>query len=168
MNKLSLDCKVQMQREEALRYINKFTHKSEFNEYSNRIKSRYPHLLDLALMCERKGNYVENDNRLPPPMSHDSERVDLRECWLLASEITGRIGPRTLAMVKKYGYRDAMLKQIKNINDIGSNGYIQLKLHNALQYSAEYLLRKHYTDMLTAQQIKKIDNVLAEANINIQ
>ena len=168
MNKISPEEKQQMQRDQALRYINKFTKKIEFVEYGDRIKKHYPHLLDLALMCERKGNYVDNDSRLPQPLNHDVERVDLKECWLLASEITGRIGPRTLAMVKKHGYRDAMLKQIKNLDDIGSKGFSDLKIHNALEYSAEYILRKYYSDMLNEKQIEKIDIVLKDANIDIK
>ena len=61
----------------------------------------------------------------------------------------------------------AMLDQIKDINDIGHKGYIRLKSFNALEYSAEYLMRKYYSDKLTNIQIEMIDQLLDRDNMAI-
>jgi len=130
---------------------------------TNLQNAKKPHLAGFIIECEQKANLLRNDVLLPPPLPEDLHPVDLRECWLKASAITGKIGSRTLKMVHRHGYLKSMLRQIQSINKIGTLGFIKLKQHNCLQYSAEVLMRKHFSHELNQQQIERIDVVLEEA-----
>ena len=56
-----------------------------------------------------------------------------------------------------------MLAQLRNVAHIGGLGFIPLRNNNCLRYSAEVLMRQHYSERLTAEQIERIDAVLVEA-----
>ena len=113
--------------------------------------------------CNRNANILMNDALLPDPFEGDHDRVNLRNCWLQASAIKGRIGSHTLQMVRRRGYLGSMLAQLRNVAHIGGLGFVSLQEHNCLQYSAEVLMRQHYSEKLTAEQIERIDAVLADA-----
>lgn len=134
---------------------------------TNLQNSKKPHLAGFVIECEQKANLLRNDVLLPPPLPEDLHPVDLRECWLKASAITGKIGSHTLQMVRRHGYLKSMLRQIKSLSRIGTLGFITLKQHNCLQYSAEVLMRKHFSHKLSQQQIERIDFVLGQAGYAI-
>ena len=81
--------------------------------------------------------------------------------------ISNQCSLSTLNSVKVRGYLQAMLRQIEKLEDIGIGGFARLKRSNALQYSAEYLMRKYYSDMLSAEQIEKNDGLLKRNGIEI-
>ena len=158
-------------RAQAVKYIENFKNRDDLVDYSKRLKKSYPHLKDLSDLCldlcvEKK--YANgNIYKLPEPKPEDNEKVDLQSCWQRAAVITNILNLQTLNSVKKKGYLVAMLDQIKDINDIGHKGYIRLKSFNALEYSAEYLMRKYYSDKLTNIQIEMIDQILDRDDIAI-
>ena len=137
-------------------------------EFADRL-SRHPHLADLIDVCLDRciDEHLINSNayKLRPPLAEDIERVDLHRAWLRAVAISNQCNLSTLNSVKERGYLKAMLRQIAKSEDIGTAGFARLKKSNALQYSAEYLLRKHYSDMLSAEQIEKIDELLKDNGI---
>ena len=137
-------------------------------EFAARL-SRHPHLADLIDVCLDRciDEHLINSNayKLRPPLAEDVERVDLHRAWLRAVAISNKCNLSTLNSVKERGYLKAMLRQIEKLEDIGTGGFARLKKSNALQYSAEYLLRKHYSDMLSAEQIEKIDELLKDNGI---
>ena len=134
---------------------------------SNLASAELDYLEPYIAKCNRNANRLLNDALLPDPSEGDHDRVNLRNCWLEASAIKGRIGNHTLGMVRRRGYLGAMLAQLRNVAHIGGLGFITLRDHNCLRYSAEVLMRQHYTDRLTAEQIERIDAVLTDAGYTI-
>lgn len=137
-------------------------------QLAKNISERRPSLIKLADKAISKANYLKNYELLPmSEKPEDLSPINIREMWLEASRITGRVGPRTLQMVKNRGYLGAMLRQIEDIERIGSGNFVNLREHNALQYSAEYILLNHFEQLLSPEQKKKIQDVLTGAGLKI-
>lgn len=153
-------------RATAIATIKGYNKVADLKAFLKRLE-RYPQLDDLIPLCERRiaevtasRHVARNDELLPDPFPHDHERAPLRDYWVQAAAEIGSVGSRTLQMVRRRGYRDTMLKQLKPLKEIGSNRFITLKDHSLIHFSAEYLMRKYYSDMLTEAQKRKIDQVL--------
>lgn len=143
------------------------TNENYINLIDNIVRSKKQHIQHYVGVCIGNMASMRNDFLLPEPLPHDHERVNLREQWVSAAAITGSIGTFTLRMVRRWGYRDAMLRQLANINNIGTRGFIILQEHGCLQYSAEVTMRKYYSEMLNPRQIARIDEVLADVGYAI-
>jgi hypothetical protein len=168
-----LDDQIQQQlkeRNRAVATIEKMATQVDLVEFATRL-NKHPHLADLIDVCLDKciDEHLINKNayKLRPPLAEDVERVDLHLAWLRAVAISNQCSLSTLNSVKVRGYLQAMLRQIEKLEDIGIGGFARLKRSNALQYSAEYLMRKYYSDMLSAEQIEKIDVLLKSNGIEI-
>ena len=168
-----LDDQIQQQLKERNRAeatIREISTREDLVEFAARL-NKHPHLADLIDVCLDKciDEHLINKNayKLRPPLAEDVERVDLRRAWLRAVAISNQCSLSTLNSVKVRGYLQAMLRQIEKLEDIGIGGFAILKRSNALQYSAEYLMRKYYSDMLSAEQIEKIDGLLKRNGIEI-
>ena len=138
------------------------------NLIENILRSKKEHLNAYVNICLGQLAAMRSDLLLPEPFDHDSERVNLRDIWVNAAAITGNIGSYTLRMVRRWGYRDAMLRQLSSIDNIGKRGFVILHQHGCLKYSAEVNMRKYYSDMLSSRQIARIDEVLAEVRYRIE
>jgi hypothetical protein len=136
------------------------TNEKYINLIDNILRSKKQHIQHYVGVCIGKMASMRNDLLLPDPLPHDLVPIDLREQWVSAAAITGSIGTFTLRMVRRWGYRDAMLRQLATIRNIGTRGFITLQEHGCLQYSAEVTMRKYYSEMLTPRQIARIDKVL--------
>jgi hypothetical protein len=134
----------------------------------NIINSNKPHIQYFIRFCDGHIAAMRSDKILPEPLEHDLTPIDLRDGWIKASAITGNVGSYTLRMVRRWGYRDAMLRQLSKISNIGTRGFITLYEHNCLQYSAEVTMRKYFSHMLNERQIARIDEVLAEVGYVIE
>ena len=156
------------ERERAINIIAGENTREGLLRFARRLKD-HNHLADLSEACYEKciakGMIHGNYKRLPKPREEDTERVDLYKLWLYAVVITNTCSLATINSVKSAGYLSAMLKQIRNIEDIGTGGFQRLKLHNALEYSAEYLMRKYYSDQLSDEQKIAIDRLLEQNGI---
>lgn len=160
------------ERENVLKTIAALPDRKSLVDYAKRLKEpRYAHLSDLADYCFNRcinegmlhGNYV----RLPDPLPEDKERVDLHSAWLKAIVATNTCSLATINSVRAGGYLNAMLKQIDKLEDIGTGGFERLKFYDALEYSAEYLMRKYYSDKLREDQKDAIDALLAKNGVEI-
>lgn len=160
------------EREGVLKVIASLPNRKSLVDYAKRLKEpRYSHLSDLADYCFNRcinedmlhGNHI----RLPNPLPEDTERVDLHRAWLKAVVATNTCSLATINSVKSVGYLKAMLRQIDNIDDIGKGGFERLKYYDALEYSAEYLMRKYYSDKLRDDQKNAIDALLAKNGVEI-
>ena len=135
---------------------------------TNIIRSKKPHIAHFVNVCFGQMASLRNDLILPDPLPHDLDPIDLRDGWVKAAAGAGSIGVRTLRMVRRWGYRDAMLRQLATLNRIGTRGFQDLKEHGLLQYSAEVVMRKHFSHLLSKQQITRIDQLLSEAGYVIE
>ena len=160
------------EREQALKAILSMNTRDALIDYARRLKRPpYLHLSDLADVCIDRcidegflhGNYV----KLPEPLPQDTERVDLHRMWLKAIAITNKCSLPTINSVKNRGYLNAMLKQIDKIEDIGTGGFDRLNNDGVPEYSAEYLMRKYFSDLLREDQIEKIDKLLNDNGIRL-
>ena len=159
---------IERKRALAIATIKGYQSVKDLQEYALRL-NKFPELLDLISLCQERilevtaqEEMARNERLLPEPFPHDHERAPLRDYWVEAAATVGSVGTRTLEMVRRHGFRDAMLRQLANIDDIGDNRFKTLKARNVLHLSAEYLMRTHYADMLTEEQKLKIDDVLSE------
>jgi hypothetical protein len=160
------------ERQRAERAIASFSSRQDLVDFAKRLQEpRYGHLLDLVDTCYdrciREGLLHGNYRSLPEPLPEDTERVDLHRSWLVAIVITNKCSLAVVNSVRGRGYLQAMLNQIDKLEDIGAAGFLRLKEDNALQHSAEYLMRKYYSDRLRQDQIEKIDMLLAENSMVI-
>lgn len=156
------------ERERALGIIKNEKTREGLLRFARRLKD-HEHLADLSVECYEKcikeGMLHGNYTRLPQPLSEDVERVDLYRLWLHAVVITNTCSLPTINSVRGCGYLQAMLNQIDDIANIGGRGFTRLKYFDALEYSAEYLMRKYYSDKLRPEQKVAIDDILAENGI---
>lgn len=138
--------------------------------FARRLKD-HKHLADLSAECYekciREGMLHGNYTRLPKPFPEDLERVDLYRLWLYAVAITNTCSLPTINSVIGRGYLKAMLNQIEDMGDIGGRGFLRLKSFDAIEYSAEYLMRKFYSDRLRSEQIEAIDKLLLKNGISL-
>ena len=163
---------VESQRARALDTIQRHTTREGLVDFYKRLNEpQYSYISDLAETCLERcidegllhGNYA----RLPPPLPQDVERVDLYRSWLKVIALTNKCSLATINSVGSKGYLQAMLNQIDDIKNIGSAGFLRLKEDRLLHHSAEYLMRKYFSDRLRADQIAAIDALLAANNISI-
>lgn len=158
----------QRERERAINIIARENTRDGLVRFARRLKD-HPYLADLSEACYEKciaeGMLHGNYTRLPKPTQEDSERVNLYKLWLYAVVITNTCSLPTITSVKSGGYVKAMLKQIDNLDDIGTSGFQRLKSHDAIEYSAEYLMRKYYSDRLRDDQKIAIDCLLEKNGI---
>ena len=159
---------IERKRALAIATIKGYQSVKDLQEFALRL-NKFPELLDLISLCQERilevtaqEEMARNERLLPEPFPHDHERAPLRDYWVEAAATVGSVGTRTLEMVRRHGFRDAMLRQLANIDDIGDNRFKTLKARKVLHLSAEYLMRTHYADMLTEEQKLKIDDVLSE------
>jgi hypothetical protein len=160
------------ERQRAERAIASYSSRQDLVDFAKRLQEpRYSHLVDLIEVCYdrciNEGLIHGNYRLLPKPVPDDTERVDLHRSWLIAVVITNKCSLAVVNSVRGRGYLEAMLNQINRLEDIGSAGFLRLKEDNALQHSAEYLMRKYYSDRLRQDQIEKIDILLAKNNMII-
>lgn len=160
------------ERENVLKTIASLPDRKSLVDYAKRLKEpRYSHLSDLADYCFNRcineGMLHGNHVRLPDPLPEDTERVDLHRAWLKAIVATNTCSLATINSVNSVGYLKAMFKQIDTIDDIGTGGFERLKFYDALEYSAEYLMRKYYSDKLREDQKTAIDALLLKHGVEI-
>lgn len=160
------------ERQRAERAIASYSSRQDLVDFAKRLQEpRYSHLIDLVDTCYdrciKEGLIHGNYRSLPEPLLEDIERVDLHRSWLVAIVITNRCSLAVVNSVRGRGYLQAMLNQIDRLEDIGAAGFLRLKEDNALQHSAEYLMRKYFSDKLRHDQIEKIDKLLAENSLVI-
>lgn len=165
---MAMTDKQQRERERAINIIAGENTREGLVRFARRLKD-HPYLADLSEACYDKciaeGMLHGNYTRLPIPIEEDLERVDLYKLWLYAVVITNTCSLPTINSVKTGGYVKAMLKQIDNLEDIGTGGFQRLRSHDAIEYSAEYLMRKYYSDKLREEQKIAIDTLLAKNGI---
>ena len=72
-----------------------------------------------------------------------------------------------LSSVKVLGYLKVMLGQLENLDEFGTAEFAKLKRLHWVEYSTEYLMRKHYSDHLSSSQISKIDKLMIDSEMVI-
>ena len=168
-NKLVSDQETkQIERQRAVEAIRGLSTRVALIDYAVRLK-RYPHLIDLVDVCLDK--CVEDyliygsayKRRLP--LAIDIERVDLHRAWLRMLVITNIGNMSLLSSVKVLGYLKVMLSQLENLDDFGTADFLKLKRLHWVEYSTEYLMRKHYSDHLSSSQIAKIDKLMRDSEV---
>jgi hypothetical protein len=174
MNSASItDKTLEKDTADAMRTINDAKSRDILLDLYQRLQQpKYQHISHLADKCLEKiiekgflnGNYT----RLPAPLPQDIERVNLHHSWLMVIALTNICNIATLNSVVGKGYLQAMLNQIDDIKNIGGAGFKRLKEDSLLHYSAEYLMRKHYSDRLRPEQIAAIDELLAQNNVSLE
>lgn len=161
----------EQQRAFVISNIGRMSNRKDLVEYAQRLRRKAPHLSDLSEVCLDKcieqGLINGNAARLPEAKPEDIERVDLRKMWLRAIALTNICNLPTVNDVRARGYLGAMLRQINDVKDIGEGGFARLWGHRIPEYSAEYLMRKYYSDKLRPEQIAAIDNLLLSKGITI-
>lgn len=155
----------------AKRTIKLLQDRAQLVDFALRLKRDYPEIGFMAYACLDKcikNKLVNrNINRLPPPSTVDQERVDLELVWKRAVAACNILSIATLSSVKRHGYRNAMLNQLLDVASIGKGGFQRLLKFSFPEFSAEYVMRKYYSDLLSAPQIARIDEILLDAGIKI-
>ena len=166
----AIEATIERKRTTAIATINELQSVRDLQDFALRL-NKFPELADLIPLCQERilevtanEEMARNERLLPEPFPHDHERAPLREYWVEAAATVGSVGTRTLQMVRRHGFRDAMLRQLAHIDDIGDNRFKTLKAQNVVHLSAEYLMRTYYADMLTEEQKRQIDVVMSELN----
>ena len=140
-------------------------------DFALRLKKDYPEISFMAYdcldKCLKKKLVNRNINRLPPPSAIDKERVDIELIWKRAVAACNVLSIATLNSVRRHGYRNAMLNQLSDISSIGTGGFQRLLKFSFPEFSAEYVMRKYYSDLLSAAQIARIDQILLDAGVEI-
>lgn len=153
----------------AKRTIKLLQDRAQLVDFALRLKRDYPEIGFMAYVCLDKGIKKKlvnrNINRLPPPSTVDQERVDLELIWKRAVAACNILSIATLSSVKKHGYRNAMLNQLRDVSSIGTGGFQRLLKFSFPEFSAEYVMRKYYPDFLSPEQITAIDTLLQSVGI---
>ena len=115
-----------------------------------------------------KGLTLKYEPMLPPiTREQDRDPINLRDLWLEALKITGKLGTYTKRMLNNRGYLGSYQHQVSDLKKIGTLGFVILGQHNALQYSAEYIMYHHFPQLLSDKQISRIKEVLTEAGMKV-
>ena len=170
-NKLDSDQEtMQVERQRAGDAVRGLSTRAALIEYAARLK-RYPHLIDLVDVCLDKcvEDYLVHGNAYKRrlPLDIDIERVDLHRAWLRMLAITNIGCMSLLSSVKVLGYLKVMLGQLENLDEFGTAEFAKLKRLHWVEYSTEYLMRKHYSDHLSSSQISKIDKLMIDSEMVI-
>ena len=137
-------------------------------QFAHNISQRGEHLRQLSIEALDKGLTLKYEPMLPPiTREQDRDPINLRDLWLEALKITGKLGSYTKRILNNRGYLGSYQHQVSKLSKIGTLGFVILGQHNALQYSAEYIMYHHFPQLLSDQQISRIKEVLTEAGMQV-
>ena len=157
---------VQLQR--ARENFNKLNTAEDILQFAHNISDKGEHLRELSIEAFDKGLTLKYEPMLPLiTREQDRDPINLRDLWLEALKVTKQFGLYTRKMLNNRGYLGSYQFQVADLNKIGTLGFITLREHNALQYSAEYIMYHHFPQLLSDQQTSRIKEVLIEAGIQV-
>lgn len=164
----ALEQRNQRELETATKNFAKLKSAEDILQFAHNISDKGEHLRQLAIEALDKGLTLKYEPMLPPIIKEqDLKPINLRDLWLEALKITGKLGFFTKKMLKNRGYLGSYQHQVCDLDKIGTLGFITLREHNALQYSAEYIMYHHFSHLLSDKQKIRIKEVLAEAGIQV-
>ena len=134
---------------------------ADFLQYAKNLSSRGPHLAEVQRRALDVGLTMKYDPMLPPAdKEQDLHPQNLRDFWLQALKITGHFNIRIKQMLLNRGYLGSYVQQISDVARIGTGGFLKLKEHDAIQYSAEFVMYNYFNHMLSDEQKNKIEEIL--------
>lgn len=157
---------VQLQR--ATENFTKLKSAEDILQFAHNISDKGEHLRELAIEALDKGLTLKYEPMLPPiTREQDRDPINLRDLWLEALKITGKLGTYTKRMLNNRGYLGSYQYQVSDLKKIGTLGFEVLSEHNSLQYSAEYIMYHHFPHLLSEQQKIRIREVFANAGFQV-
>ena len=164
----ALQIRNQVQLQRATENFTKLKTAEAILQFAHNISQRGEHLRQLSIEALDKGLTLKYEPMLPTiTREQDRDPINLRDLWLEALKITGKLGSYTKRMLNNRGYLGSYQHQVSKLSKIGTLGFVILGQHNALQYSAEYIMYHHFPQLLSDQQISRIKEVLTKAGIKL-
>lgn len=164
----ALEQRNQQEIETAKRIFTNLNTAEAILQFAHNISQRGEHLRELSIEALDKGLTLKYEPMLPLiTREQDRDPINLRDLWLEALKVTKQFGLYTRKMLNNRGYLGSYQHQVSKLSKIGTLGFITLREHNALQYSAEYIMYHHFPQLLSDQQTSRIKEVLIEAGIKV-
>ena len=164
----ALEQRNQVQLQSATKIFIKLKCADEFLQFAHNISDKGKHLRELSIEALDKGLTLKYEPMLPPIIrEQDLDPINLRDLWLAALKITGKLGFYTKKMLNNRGYLGSYQYQVSDLKKIGTLGFINLCEHNSVQYSAEHIMYHHFPHLLSDAQKLRIKEVLTSSGFKV-